>query len=505
MKRLLHGAIAATAVALLVSGCPKHEEAKPPPPPPPNPTTVAGKPVAETPSGLRPNPPGPIRPIENGDNGDIDHLSGLSVADIEQFWTENYGSPLKGKFNPVNALFSWDERYKHGKFCGEDTYRTYNAMWCGSNGTRIQNCTSVEPPQCSPSNNTIGWDRGGLMPDMRETAGDLGIPLVLSHEYGHAIQYTMADLIHGDSLEWGLTGEQQADCFAGTYMRWVVDGKSPRFTLNNGEGLTKVMLAMIMLRDPLLAQSDPGQRELVHGSAFERVTAFQMGFDGGGGACAKIDPKEIEQRRAGYPKDLLQQGDTGEVPINQDTVNDAIAALNKVFSPKAAPKISFDNAPCPDAKASSPASYCPSSNTINVDLNPLIVMGTRLSRGSPVGNSTPTPFGDYTAFSTVVSRYMLAVQKEHGGLALDNTNAGLRTACLTGVATTKLAGGVPLANGHTVRLTGGDLDEAVSGVLTNGVVAGDVNGKSAPSSFARVDAFRTGVGGDEDACLKQWP
>jgi hypothetical protein len=100
---------------------------------------------------------------------------------------------------------------------------------------------------------------------------------------------------------------------------------------------------------------------------------------------------------------------------------------------------------------------------------------------------------------------MLAVQKEHGGLALDNTNAGLRTACLTGVATTKLAGGVPLANGHTVRLTGGDLDEAVSGVLTNGVVAGDVNGKSAPSSFARVDAFRTGVGGDEDACLKQWP
>lgn len=100
---------------------------------------------------------------------------------------------------------------------------------------------------------------------------------------------------------------------------------------------------------------------------------------------------------------------------------------------------------------------------------------------------------------------MLAVQKQRGGLSLDNASAGLRTACLTGVATAKLAKGIPLSNGNTVRLTGGDLDEAVAGVLTNGLAASNVNGEFAPSGFARVDAFRSGVLTDEDTCLKQWP
>ncbi|HZQ33348.1 MAG TPA: neutral zinc metallopeptidase [Mycobacterium sp.] len=505
MNRFLTAAVAVSTVALLMTSCTKHQQnpPAPPPPPPPNPTQVADKPVTEEPSGLRPGAPGPTRPIDNGDNGDVDKLAALSIADIEQFWTGAYPTWFKGKFNPVTELFSWDERFKHGKFCGEDTYDVYNAMWCQAEPS-TQNCTSAEPPKCTPSNNTIGWDRGGLMPDMRDTAGDLGVPLVLSHEYGHSIQYTMADLIHGDSVEWATTGEQQADCFAGVYMRWVVDGKSPRFTLNNGDGLNKVMIAMIMLRDPLLAQVDPEQATLVHGSAFERVTAFQMGFDGGGSACATIDPQEIAQRRASYPKDFLTPGKTGEVPITQDSVKANVEALTKAFSPADPPKVSFDPASCPDAKTTPPASYCPSTNTINVDLNRLVLLGTRLSRGSPMSGSMMTLSGDYTAFSTVLSRYMLAVQKQHGGLALDNANAGLRTACLTGVASAKLAKGVPISDGNTVQLTAGDLDEAVFGLLTNGLVASNVNGDYAPSSFARVDAFRAGVLGDQDGCLKQF-
>lgn len=509
MNRFLTACVALASVALLMTSCTRHSQntSAPAPPPPPNPTQVAGKPVAQGPSGLRPNPPPGSRPIDNGDGGDIDKLAGLSVADIEQFWTGAYATWFKdkGQFKPVNELFSWDERFKHGKFCGGDTYDVYNAMWCeAEQGT--QNCTSAEPPACTPSNNTIGWDRGGLMPDMVDTAGDLGVPLVLAHEYGHSIQYTMADLIHGDTVEWSTAAEQQADCFAGVYMRWVVDGKSPRFTLDNGDGLTKVMIAMINLRDPLLLNNiDPDQATLVHGSAFERVTAFEMGFDNGGSECAKITPDEIKSRRAHYPKEALQQGKTGEVPIDQDTVNANVTALTKALSPANPPKVSFDATPCADAKATPPASYCPSTNTINVDLNRLVLMGTRLSRGSPVAGSMMTTFGDYTALSTVLSRYMLAWQKEHGGLALDNPNAGLRTACLTGVATADLAKGVAISDKDTVQLTAGDLDEAVAGLLTNGLAASDVNGAYPPSSFARVHAFQEGVLGDQDNCLKQFP
>ena len=113
--------------------------------------------------------------------------------------------------------------------------------------------------------------------------------------------------------------------------------------------------------------------------------------------------------------------------------------------------------------------------------------------------------GDNTAYSVLMSRYMMSLQHQRGGLVLDNAEAGLRTACLTGVATTKLADGVSTPDGNTVALTAGDLDEAVAGLLTNGLAAGDVNGEPVPAGFSRIDAFRIGVLGDQDRCLKRFP
>ena len=72
---------------------------------------------------------------------------------------------------------------------------------------------------------------------------------------------------------------------------------------------------------------------------------------------------------------------------------------------------------------------------------------------------------------------MQAMQHERGGMSLDNAEAALRTACLTGVATTKMTEAVTTPDGNTVALTAGDLDEAVSGMLTNGLAASDVNGE----------------------------
>jgi hypothetical protein len=123
-------------------------------------------------------------------------------------------------------------------------------------------------------------------------------------------------------------------------------------------------------------------------------------------------------------------------------------------------------------------------------------MGTSLTRGSTLVDSFTAPlFGDYTTYSLLVSRFMMALEKEKG-LKLDTAEAGLRTACLTGVATTKLTS---TAN----ALTGGDLDEAVSGLLKNGLIASNVNGEFAPVAFSRVDAFRTGVLGTAENCYKR--
>jgi hypothetical protein len=51
-----------------------------------------------------------------------------------------------------------------------------------------------------------------------------------------------------------------------------------------------------------------------------------------------------------------------------------------------------------------------------------------------------------------------------------------------------------------VTLSPGDLDEAVSGLLSDGLAASDVDGRTVPSGFARVDAFRWGVLGGREAC-----
>ena len=99
---------------------------------------------------------------------------------------------------------------------------------------------------------------------------------------------------------------------------------------------------------------------------------------------------------------------------------------------------------------------------------------------------------------------MLAVQHERGGLALDSAEAGLRTACMTGVATAKLSKNITTPDGNTVALTAGDVDEAIAGLLTNGLAASDVNGESVPAGFSRIDAFRVGVLGDLDSCVKHF-
>jgi hypothetical protein len=146
-------------------------------------------------------------------------------------------------------------------------------------------------------------------------------------------------------------------------------------------------------------------------------------------------------------------------------------------------------------------SYCPATNTITVDLPKLEEMGTASEERGGFG----LPLGDNTAYSVLVSRYMLAIQNQkQPRVVLDNAAAALRTACLTGVATTKMSQQINV-DGHTVQLAAGDLDEAVSGMLTNGLAASDVNGESVPSGFSRIDAFRAGVLGDEDRCFQRYP
>jgi hypothetical protein len=63
---------------------------------------------------------------------------------------------------------------------------------------------------------------------------------------------------------------------------------------------------MISFRDPLLTEDDYYGTDDEHGSAFERISAFQFGFTDGPSSCAAIDAQEIGQRRGDLPSSCLR-------------------------------------------------------------------------------------------------------------------------------------------------------------------------------------------------------
>ena len=444
-----------------------------------DPFRVGGLQATNGPSGPRSDAPSPTGTVVNTDNGPIDKLSLLAINDIEDYWKSVYSESLKGTFVPVGKLVSYDSDNPNSPVvCYNDTYKLVNAFFTS---------------RC----NLIAWDRGVFMPVAQRYFGDMSVTGGLAHEFGHALQQ-MAKLVTRKDPT--IVREQQADCFAGVYLFWVADGSSPRFTLSTADGLDHVLAGIITTRDPVLDADTENDDE--HGSALDRISAFQMGFISGASACAGINKQEIEQRRGDLPTtlrvDTTGTPDTGEVPINKDTLSTLMDVLGKIFSPKSPPALSYKPADCQDAKASPPVSYCPATNSIVVDLPALATIGKVADE-----KEHTLPQGDDTALSIVMSRYALAVQRERG-LPMHSPWTALRTACLTGVVHRKMAEPIDLPSQKQLLLTAGDLDKAVSGLLTNHLVASDADGTSVPAGFTRIAAFRGGVAGDMDACYSRY-
>ncbi|MGW5384824.1 metallopeptidase [Nocardia sp. NPDC003963] len=440
-----------------------------------NPFQVAGLPTTSGPSGPREDAPASDLVAEHGDGGEVDTLALNAVTDVQAYWEEHYGAEFEGEFEPVDKLISWsarDSRRESVEFCTESTYRMVNAAYC-----RLDN--------------SIGWDRALLLPTMTETFGQMSVVMVIAHEYGHAIQNN-ANIVDRDDPV--IVKEQQADCFAGAYMRWVAEGKSDYFTINTSDGLNSVLAATVAIRD-----SDPDDPESVHGSAFERVSAVQIGFTDGAKGCKGIDMDEIEQRRGDLPQSF--EGASGEFEITEQSLVELSKALSVILPTPKEPTYRYDGAEitCSDGVATEPVTYCPASNTIATNIDGLAERGTATD-----DSEVPLPVkvtGDFNGYVVFISRYTLAVQRSRDQ-DLVGAKTGLRAACLSGVATGKLAES-GRAQGD-ITLAAGDLDEAVSGLLADGLAASDVEGKTVPSGFSRVDAFRAGVLGGEETCSARY-
>jgi predicted metalloprotease len=447
-----------------------------------DPERAGGLAVNNGPSGPRPMAPPPTGSIQNTDGGDIDRLVLLAVNDIETFWKDEYPKVFGGVFRPVGSLLSVDPNDPSSPSVCDDSpdQIAFNALYC-------------------PIDDSINWDRSvqsGLLPVAKTYFGPMAVVGVLAHEYGHAIQHR-AGL---PEIRVSLVAEQQADCLAGVYLRWVAEGHSTRFTLSTADDLNKLLGGLLAIRDQLSKPGDPNLTPKPHGTGLERVGAFQLGFEQGAETCAQIDFAEIRDRRGDLPPALFDPlSQNSDESINEGTLSSLFELLRQIFHPAQPPSLTTDSPDCGDGRATKFAAYCPSLNTVTVDLPTL----QQIAAPADESNQKTLLQGDNTAISLVSSRYVMALEHQRG-LPLDSPEAAMRTACLTGVAQREMAHPVDVPSGQGVTLGAGDLDEAISGLLTNGVVASDVNGATLPAGFTRVSAFRSGLLSNADDCYRRF-
>ncbi|MEU6644265.1 neutral zinc metallopeptidase [Saccharomonospora sp. NPDC046836] len=443
---------------------------------------IAGLPVTHFESGLKRNAPTPRLNVRNAGSSQEDRLAIAAIADVSDYWAEELPADFGQEFEPVKSLLSYDPNGREIEVCGSSTAEVpMNAFYC-------------------PSEDLVAWDRGILLPLLKDRFGPMAIVTVLGHEFGHAIQFRLGDKAGVDESTSTIVKEQQADCFTGSYFRWIAENKSKYFTVSTSEGLNQVLASMYFIRD------EPGQsaeEQGAHGTAFDRTYAFQLGFEQGAKECAAINQANVDARITEQPFDSRDQGE-GDVPINEETVGLLQQSLDEAFAGAnvESPQIVSNGGSCDSGVSTPPASYCTDDNTVNIDMDTLAEIGQPVDRQAEFeGTESAGGLGDFAAFAEIASRYVQGIQKGVGA-SLDNANAGLRTSCLVGA----WAGAISTpGSGNVLLLSPGDLDEAIAELLQpRSLLAADINGQRVANGFARVESLRLGYFEGSSACTQNY-
>jgi predicted metalloprotease len=347
-----------------------------------------------------------------------------------------------------------------------------------------------------PEADLIAWDQPALMAPLREEFGELTLGIVMAHELGHAIQERVA--LQGATV----TFEQQADCFAGAWVRSVVDGSSDAFTVGPGE-LDDALAGMLLLRDtPGVEATDPN----AHGSAFDRIAALKDGFDNGARSCAGYDDANVQARLVALPftsrEDFESGGNAPRELIVDWTVADledywsaVFTASNQTWTP-VADVIPFDpdqTVPECDGKTADRESYvgaafyCESEDYVAWD-------------DQYLGEALYEQGGDFAVATVIGEQYSVAVQSRLnvGGEPL---GLSLQAGCLTGT----WAASVFLQNRPETQqliLSPGDLDESIVALLAlrDAPEVVEQGRSERGSGFQRVGAFQNGFVNGIAAC-----
>lgn len=398
--------------------------------------------------------------IVNGDGGEIDQLVANSMDDIIAYWDSQFEDVFGEKFEPLQGgIHAYEVDGDMPIPCFKESERQYaanNAFYC-------------------PTEDAIGYDRA-FVGAMADQFGEFIVPLVMAHEFGHAIQGRV-----GAPTNKTISAEGQADCYAGVFTRETVEGTA--HFQSSSTDLDTVLGGYLTLRDePGASANDPG----AHGSAFDRVGAFQEGFNEGPEHCYTSFGEDREYAAIPY----LTQNDkanAGNLPYDE-TLTTIPTEMNKFGSVAAGedwvevPTESFDG---PDAKcgaktAAEQVFYCPEDETVHA--------------GDGFVQQAYDKFGDFAAMTVIALGYGDAIQ-ELTDSGLGGKAGFVSRLCLVGAyagaAFEATESNQPSELGD-LQLSAGDLDESVMLLIAIGVDDEFIKTHNL-DAFERIDIFRQAV------------
>lgn len=473
-------------------------------PPSTAPPTTAGDTGPDSPPDMTPtSPPAAIPSVQSdvelgelaelGDAKtprDYDDLVAASLVDLEEWLAE---------IHPLVYGEAWEP-------LAGGVYPSYpgrtDIPGCGETSTDPAEVSEYVAFYCSGGDFLV-YDDGpdSLLGELADEFGASVFGVVLAHEYGHVIQDRTGDF---DRRLPTILVEQQADCISGAWVQRVATGGSRHLTLTDAD-IRGALITLVAVRDPVgLDQFEPGG----HGTAFDRIGAFQEGYVGGPARCAELidDPLPLMPNEFQTDADLFNDGDLpfgyddGQIaPLIVDTLN--------LFWPFQLAELGAGNfapmvlTPVTDAAeitcSTSPRLVAPGLATCVADGTVFLDDGfaQRLYSDPIVGRA------DF-AVGYFIALAWADVAQQQLGSTLSGSDRALANDCLVGAWSRDLDPDRPARPDEgTDRgiISPGDLDEAVVAAIEIGDT--DSTDDRLGTPFEKIDAFRSGVLGQIDACL----
>ena len=398
-----------------------------------------------------------------------------ALASIQSYWRTEYRDLYGDRYVPVppSRVYAATPGVKLPRCQGQKlTYAdaAQNAFYCFDD-------------------NFVVYDDAKLFPQLYRDFGGFALALVLAHEWGHAIQ-DRADNEGAPTIY----QELQADCFAGA---WTDEqaGASSRPELEPGD-LESSLAALLTFRDaPGTSPDDPS----AHGSAFDRVSAFQEGFESGPERCAAYfeqPPVVVE-----LPFSSLEEEASGGEVAAEDVIPLTVELLNDFYSQVEPAYVTVDldsfvgfdstkRSTIPDCGGTSltakqvrnRAYYCIDDDTFGFD--------------QPFLQDVYDQIGDFGVTALIANPFATRVQTIQGqpGVADNDLAAVFQADCYTGGFTAAFYNGAL----GSASLSPGDLDELVEASLAYSRARGV--SAEVPITFLRLGYFRRGFFSGYQSC-----